>query len=1188
MMRVFALLLALVAAGSAWGQNASTSPATGCNARNLAQAAPAYLAVNDPCLGSAAAKGDGQIAPSTYSMKSGAPGLYLNHTAQMLVSVTDSTSNGTVTISPCIARSDWISTTSGTVYRILLFGAGATSTVSASANSSGTNTVTVASGGTNVPIYSPVTDTTTPGNVPAGTYVTATTATSLTLNNNVTVASADIVRYAATLNAQVNSPTSGCTITISPNPTTAVAGNLQYLVLFPAGNNGTSATTAISATWNQWRYDQCGISQGTAALVCPAGTFYSLRDLTEGISQNSRTPFRTVVAIHDPTGGCADQYAQILSSDAGGDTATLDRPAACAITAANYASIYWGSSLFSSTYRGSLTMAPGMAIDVPGTGTASTGPAPVDLLTSVASVTDYLSASLTANAAANTPTNPYGAWLRVGTDDTANTLAACAAAVSKFGGYRGCYWPPGINTFMASVGTGADAVDAFAATQECGEGNIIWPISADWRRHTFDCANGPQPYDERMAFAAQDLRQSQSAAAAGTVNVAIVGDSWMQPGINAITDASNIDGLFRSIVSRQNRAVTVVIDNFTIGGQQTAALDPNGPSYGNGSGLPSGSPANFPDFYQTNTAAQWITYPENDANKIDLIVSRLGGNDAYSFSEGSFENWINFTQSAAWYTQNSKYPDIRIVLGGSIPQGATTLAVWRGALLVAGAQRSMLDSGWFNQVMQTSATISYLDADAWEHRLAEAWDPFDVPSRYAMEILPPAPGNFTGSNQGFPWYGTEPVMGFAAGITISQSGSLSAATFFSNIANGFCLGEGNGAATTPWLAGTQTGAHVPFSGGAICVDYNTGSGNYNINRYLYRTVQTNTCALANGGVATLTCSTAIINMGFKRGQAYVAGAGAAACPAFMGGGSTCWAGTIAAGGVSSDGTTVTFTATATTPFSSQPTTVMFYRLQPGDPVTTGGGLGAAGCGPHVVAGGNTTLTFYIYASADGSAGFSENVNSQFEEGTYRCQWTGKYSGFIEDQYYPSLFTEDNIAHTVMNIHTGPASEVNAWEQVTQSSRLAAQFTTSEEGGPCPNYSGFYGGACYNHPASIGTLGIYKRVFENADWNFTPPQFSSPGTSAVSIASGACGAGANGTISGVARAGKITIASATTTACAVGFTPQWPTTLKTCTISPATSASAGSGVAAYVSALAATGFTVSGTALASTSFYYNCQ
>jgi hypothetical protein len=250
-------------------------PPTGCTARNYGMIAPAYLAVNDPCLNGTTAgpaRGDGQIEPATIMMQSGSAAFYLAHTAQILVNVTTSTTSPTMTISPCLARPEWSG--KGVVYRIYTYGAGATSTITANALST-TNVIHVASGGTSVPLYAPLTDTTTPGNIPAGTWAIATTATTITTNNAVTVASSDVVQYAATKNNQVNSVGSnGCTLTLDSDPTTAVTNNLQYITVTPAnGAAGPSqGTTAVSAVWNQWRYDQCSIAKGSASQVCPPPT----------------------------------------------------------------------------------------------------------------------------------------------------------------------------------------------------------------------------------------------------------------------------------------------------------------------------------------------------------------------------------------------------------------------------------------------------------------------------------------------------------------------------------------------------------------------------------------------------------------------------------------------------------------------------------------------------------------------------------------------------------------------------------------------------------------------------------------------------------------------------------------------------------------------------------------------------
>jgi hypothetical protein len=92
-----------------------------------------------------------------------------------------------------------------------------------------------------------------------------------------------------------------------------------------------------------------------------------------------------------------------------------------------------------------------------------------------------------------------------------------------------------------------------------------------------------------------------------------------------------------------------------------------------------------------------------------------------------------------------------------------------------------------------------------------------------------------------------------------------------------------------------------------------------------------------------------------------------------------------------------------------------------------------------------------------------------------------------------------------------------------------------------------------------------------------------------IASAACGALTNGTITGTDQEGKITIGAATTTTCAVTFgSSTWPSAPTGCTFSPASAASAALTVLPYISAVSSSGFTLSGSVLASTSFYYHCQ
>jgi len=116
---------------------------------------------------------------------------------------------------------------------------------------------------------------------------------------------------------------------------------------------------------------------------------------------------------------------------------------------------------------------------------------------------------------------------------------------------------------------------------------------------------------------------------------------------------------------------------------------------------------------------------------------------------------------------------------------------------------------------------------------------------------------------------------------------------------------------------------------------------------------------------------------------------------------------------------------------------------------------------------------------------------------------------------------------------------------------------------------------FNISAANGNIGATNHL--TVSTAFTP-----------TIASGACGTGTNGTISGTDQDGKVTIGAASTTSCAITFgSSTWASGPNACVITPATSASAAVTVLPYISAIATTGFTLSGAVLASTSFYYHC-
>jgi hypothetical protein len=99
-----------------------------------------------------------------------------------------------------------------------------------------------------------------------------------------------------------------------------------------------------------------------------------------------------------------------------------------------------------------------------------------------------------------------------------------------------------------------------------------------------------------------------------------------------------------------------------------------------------------------------------------------------------------------------------------------------------------------------------------------------------------------------------------------------------------------------------------------------------------------------------------------------------------------------------------------------------------------------------------------------------------------------------------------------------------------------------------------------------------------------------GANTPTISSGACGATTNGTLSAGSsdQSGEVIIASATTTLCTITFGIAYTTAPRAVILQAANLTAAGQIASEYVSAIGATTFVITGTALASTSWYYWVQ
>ena len=127
------------------------------------------------------------------------------------------------------------------------------------------------------------------------------------------------------------------------------------------------------------------------------------------------------------------------------------------------------------------------------------------------------------------------------------------------------------------------------------------------------------------------------------------------------------------------------------------------------------------------------------------------------------------------------------------------------------------------------------------------------------------------------------------------------------------------------------------------------------------------------------------------------------------------------------------------------------------------------------------------------------------------------------------------------------------------------------------------GPTYN--ADAITISSSNLVTINGAATHTGQLISTFGT--PTIASGACGAGTNGTITGTNQSGIVTIGAAATSTCAISFSTTI-TAPNACVIFPGNAAAAAQGTTlARVGTPTATSWTITGSALASTVYSYIC-
>lgn len=183
---------------------------------------------------------------------------------------------------------------------------------------------------------------------------------------------------------------------------------------------------------------------------------------------------------------------------------------------------------------------------------------------------------------------------------------------------------------------------------------------------------------------------------------------------------------------------------------------------------------------------------------------------------------------------------------------------------------------------------------------------------------------------------------------------------------------------------------------------------------------------------------------------------------------------------------------------------------------------------------------------------------------------------------------DGLTQQYLKINSGASGSGIGACLITEGAGTAQNYFGTKSG--CAGGS-FNPGAYINSNEGEIDLAVFGTNFLSAINAGIPYlQVSEPfytNSGAPTIASGACGATTNGAVAGDNQSGKVTIGSATTAACAVGFSATQNQAPHAVVLTPANAAAAALGAASpYVSALSSAGFTFSAAALADTTWYYH--
>jgi len=798
--------------------------------------------------------------------------------------------------------------------------------------------------------------------------------------------------------------------------------------------------------------------------------------------------------VHDDTGGCDFDAVMVSSTTTTATLGPMPIPgiaspnttfrAPCGVAAGNL-TLSWGTTLFQASDVG-------RSIDIPFAGTAGVGDQPASSSVQViATVADPFSATLTGTTTASVAGAQAGRII-IGTDDTAaDDLFALAVYNNN---WRVGYWPPNWNSFEASPT--ATNVGNLQNIIRSGEGGILWPESAPQYTFVGAPAGAPAVVAPRDAIARDSLRNM--IAQTGTRVLVEVGDSMLADGQNGLGVQGSLGVEYANYV-KQKTGFPVTRYQYAIGGANALQYDPNGPNFGNGVGVPGLACGSRPAFYTASCSTQWMTFVENVHP--DLIVYDWAGNENYNADLASYENIIQVTQAAAWQTTTGRYPDIAWIptYNSALQGGTQSITSDSAGEYVTKGFRSLFHSRAPQTALANGGTVHYFDLSRIRDIVMFGFDPQFEPNQNGQCARAVTVAGI-GLTANTPYTIPCQVDG-GWGITLhnQQSGVLSAYDLWNNaVSGGLCFLVSNGSVGTPQSLGIQTGAStIGYPGGTFCAYVDSGTGHWFVKAYLYNFSQSAVLTLSNTS-KTLTSTTALVNHG--HGLASIAISGAGNCATALPAGET-----IAVGGVSSDGKTITLATNSTNSLSSTTCTVQIYQLLFG-PTDTGV--------TATVATTNPTTQNVIFEIRGDQAYFVE-VNPA--SGTVTTDiWTGTLFGF-GGMYYPVITAIDGAAHANNDITI--TSQV--WVGRPEAARLPQLATATELWGPCGPSSivvGPFGGQCFAHESTLGAFLVHDQLFKTADWALGPPAM----IQAAPLTSGATASVACGTVQPINQASPMTI------------------------------------------------------------------